>query len=275
MNENNLSKPRALLATCCVALFSALPGEGLAQVAFFDPQEGLNTLALSAGSALDFIGSGDNAGAIGPVARYHFSGKRYVQILGPQLSVNLLNDDVWQFGPQLLLRFERDSDVEDPVVKNMRPIDSALEAGVFLAAHWKLGDDPRHRFGVRADAQVGENGYEGTLTANYFLPVARAVVLNVGGGMGLTNDKWARAYFGVEGSDVALFPSLGGNSYKAQGGVHDVRFNLSALVPLSPNWHLGVGAHHQKLQGDAADSPMVRERGSSDSLIYGAAVAYV
>lgn len=275
MNENNLSKPRALLATCCVALFTALPGVALAQVAFFDPQEGLNTVALGVGSAPDFIGSGDNDGAIGPVARYHFSGKRYVQLLGPQLSVNLLSDDVWQFGPQLLVRFERGSDVKDSVVKQMRTIDMALEAGVFVAANWKLGDDPRHRVGVRADAQAGENGYEGTLTANYFLPVARAVVLNVGGGMGFTNDKWARTYYGVEGSDVALFPSLGGREYKPDGGVNDYRVNVSALVHLSPNWHLGVGARYQKLQGDAADSPIVDERGSQDQWIYGAAIGYV
>lgn len=46
MNANSLSKPRALLATCCVALVNALPGAAPAQVAIFDPQEGLKTVAL-------------------------------------------------------------------------------------------------------------------------------------------------------------------------------------------------------------------------------------
>lgn len=275
MTQKNIRKRGALFATSCVALFAVLPGAAFSQVAFFDPQEGLNIVALGVGSAPDYIGSADNEAALGPMARYYFSDKRYIQLLGPQLSLNLLNDEVWQFGPQLLWRFERGSDVDDPVVKRMRQIDSAVEAGVFVAATWKIGADPRERFGIRADIQAGENGYEGTLTANYFLPVAKTVVLNFGGGMGFTNDKWARTYYGVEGSDVALFPSLGGREYKPDGGVNDYRVNVSALMHLSPNWHLGVGARYQRLQGDAADSPIVEERGSQDQLIYGAAIGYV
>lgn len=258
-----------LLMCSAIALAAGSPGFSYSQVAFVDPQEGINLLSLGIGSAPDYMGSDDYKGAIAPVGRYYFSGKRYIQVLGPQISLNLSGDDVFQFGPQLLFRFKRDSDVDDPVVKRMRPVDSAVEGGIFVGANWKLSNDPRHRFGVRTDIQTGSNGTEGTLTANYFLPVSRAVVLNFGGGIGYSNDKWARTYYGVTGTDTALLPA-----YNAQGGVNDYRVTFGAIVHLSPQWHVALGARYQQLRGDAADSPIVTQRGSRDQWIYGAAVGY-
>ena len=258
-----------LLVCSAVALLAGLPGLGYSQVAFVDPQEGVNLLSLGIGSAPDYMGSDDYKAAIAPVGRYYFSGKRFIQLLGPQISLNLSNDEIFQFGPQLLFRFKRDSDVEDAVVKRMRPVDSAAEGGVFVGANWKLGNDPRHRFGVRADIQTGSNGTEGTLTANFFLPVSRAVVLSMGGGLGYSNDKWARTYYGVTGSDTALLPA-----YDAQGGVNDYRVNVGAIVHLSPQWHVALGARYLQLRGDAADSPIVNQRGSRDQWVYGAALSY-
>jgi outer membrane protein len=275
MPRTHLGKRLKWVAAGSAALMAALPGIAYPQVAFFDPQEGVNTVFLGVGSAPDYMGSADNQAAIAPLGRYYFSGKRYVQLLGPQISLNLANDEVWQFGPQVLFRFKRDSDVDDPVVARMRPIDSEVEGGVFVAASWKLGSDPRHRFGVRADIQAGSNGTEGTLTANYYHPVSRGVVLNLGGGMGFSNDKWARTYYGVNGTDVALFPSLGGNEYNAQGGVNDFRVNFGAIVHLSPQWHLALGARYLRLRGDAVDSPIVSQRGDRDQWIYGAGIGYV
>ncbi|MBC7940240.1 MAG: MipA/OmpV family protein [Chitinophagaceae bacterium] len=260
------------VATAIVAL---LPTVADAQVAFFDPQEGLNMVSLGVGSAPDYMGSGNNKTAVAPLARYYFAGRRYAQILGPQISINVLNDDVWQFGPQLLVRLKRDSSVEDPVVAQMRPIDAAAEAGVFIAATWPLSADPRHRFGVRADIQGGENGAEGSLTASFFLPVSRAIVFNVSGGLGYTNDKWARTYFGVQGSDIALYPGLNGRAYTPSGGVFDGRINVGAIVHLSPSWHAGLGLRYQQLQGDYADSPIVAARGNRSQRIYGIALGYI
>jgi outer membrane protein len=258
-----------LLVCSAVAALAGSPCPAHAQVAFVDPQEGINVLSLGIGSAPDYMGSDDYKGAIAPVGRYYFSDKRYIQLLGPQISLNLSSDEVFQFGPQLLFRFKRDSDVEDAVVKRMRPVDSAAEGGFFVGANWKLSNDPRHRFGVRADIQAGSNGTEGTLTANFFLPVSRAVVLNLGGGLGYSNDKWARTYYGVTGTDTALLPA-----FDAQGGVNDYRVNVGAIVHLSPQWHVALGARYQQLRGDAADSPIVAQRGSRDQWIYGAALSY-
>ena len=58
-----------------------------------------------------------------------------------------------------------------------------------------------------------------------------------------------QTYYGVTGSDVDLFPSLGGDSYLPGGGVTDVRATMGAMVALSKSWQLGVGARYQGTPG--------------------------
>lgn len=251
-----------------------MPGAGLAQTSFLDPAEGVNAVIVGVGSAPDYMGSGDNMAVPAVMARVYLPGtKRYVQLLGGQLSMNLLDRDGWQFGPQLNFRAKRDSDVDDPVVARMRPLDSEVEAGVFIGHTWRLSGDPRHRFGLRADIQSGEGTFA-TATANLWLPVSKAVVLNFGGGFAYANDKWTNHYFGVNGTDVALFPTLGNNPYVAGGGLYDFRFNAGAVIHINPRWHVGIGMRYQQLQGDAKSSPIVAQRGNRDQFIFGASVGY-
>lgn len=249
-------------------------GVASGQTSFLSPTEGVNAIIVGAGSAPDYMGSSDNEGVPAVMGRIYFgNSKRYVQLLGTQVSLNLLNSEGWQLGPQLNFRPKRDSDVDDPVVARMRPLDSEVEFGGFVGYTWKLSNDPRHRFGLRGDIQSGEGTFA-TATANLWLPVSRAVVLNFGGGFAYANGKWTNNYFGVNGTDIALFPSLGGNAYSAGGGIYDIRVNAGALVHITPQWHVGLGVRYQRLQGDAADSPIVTQRGSKDQVVFGAAIGY-
>lgn len=272
MNTNVPYKGFRVCIVGCASALTLLPGIAFSQAAFFDPQEGVNIVSLGVGSAPDYVGSDDYTTVAAPMGRYYFSGKRYVQLLGPQISVNVLNDDVWQFGPQVLFHGKRDSDVNNAIVRQMTPIDSNTEGGFFVGASWKVGANPIERFGVRMDLQTSSKGTEGTLTANYFLPVSKAVVLNMGGGFGFTNAKWANTYFGVSAADAPLFNNM---TYNPSGGVKDTRVNFGGSVFLSPQWNLMFGARYQRLSGDVADSPIVAQQGNSSQWIYGAAVGYI
>jgi hypothetical protein len=65
-----------------------------------------------------------------PVLRYQFEGtKRYVTWLGPNLQLNVIDDEGWRFGPMLSYRGERDRDVDNDVVKQMKKIDPSLPKG--------------------------------------------------------------------------------------------------------------------------------------------------
>ena len=267
-------KLRNLVAVASCALAAAVPGAAFAQAGIFDPQEGVNTIFLGIGSAPDFMGSDDNQVVPAVIARYYFSNtRRYVQLLGPQLSLNLLNNEDWQFGPQLVYRAARDDDVDNSVVKQMRKVDSEVEIGLFVARVWKLSNDPRHRFTLRADFGSGEGEF-GTATANLWLPVSPRMMLNFGGGLSYGSSKWTNNYFGVNGSDIALYPSLGGRPYNAGSGMYDFRINAGGIYHINKTWHVGAGFRYSQLQGDAADSPIVTQQGNKNQYIFGAAIGY-
>ena len=247
---------------------------------FFDAEEGVNIVGLGVGAVPDYQGSDDSTGGAAPVARYYFSGERYVYLLGPQLSVNLIDDKVFQFGPMFMYRFGRDDDVDDSVVKRMAEIDDAVEAGAFVAASYAMNqDDPRERLVFSADllADVSDthDGWISTAGVKYWMPISRAVVAHIGGGFAYASDDYVQTYFGVNGADVALFPSLGATPYNAEGGLQDYRITAGLVMHLSPDWHLGAGLRYQELQGDAKDSPIVDERGDSTQMIYGLGLGYV
>jgi outer membrane protein len=46
------------------------------------------------------------------------------------------------------------------------------------------------------------------------------------------------------------------------------------MVRLSQAWHIGFGARYERLLGDAAESPFVKDRGSPDQFIVGAGIDY-
>lgn len=273
-------KWRALMASMVSLAGFSIGADAAGMGGFFDAEEGVNIIALGVGQTPDYQGSDDYTTGAAPVARYYYSGERYIYLLGPQLSVNLVDDEVLQFGPMFMYRFGRDSDVDDDVVKDMVEIDDAVEAGAFVAASYALNaQDPRERLvfsaDVLADVSDTHDGWISTAGVKYWMPLTQAVVAHIGGGFAYASDDYVETYYGVNGADVALFPSLGGNAYNAEGGLQDYRITAGAVMHLSPDWHLGAGVRYQELQGDAEDSPVVDERGDSAQFIYGLGLGYV
>ncbi len=269
------AKLRKTLVSLALGGLSSLPGIAQSQVGLFDPQDGVNAIFLGVGSVPDFMGSDENEAVPAIIGRVYLgNSRRYVQLLGPQLSLNLLNSDEWHLGPQIVFRRGRDSDVDNDVVKRMREVDDEVEIGLFVGKTWRLTpNDQRHKFALRADYASGEGEF-GTITANYWLPVSPRLVLNFGGGLAYGSSKWTNNYFGISGSDIALYPSLGGQAYNAGSGLYDFRLNAGLIYHINRNWHVGAGFRYSQLQGDAADSPIVTEHGNKDQFIFGAAIGY-
>ena len=245
---------------------------------FFELPEQINMVALGVGQAPDYSGSDDYETAVAPFGRYYFSGDRYVQLLGPQLTVNLLDDDNWQFGPELLYRFGRDDDVDDRIVKQMDEIDDTTMLGAFVTYSIKGTDNPLKRLIFSADlvADVDDtnDGIYGTAMVKYWFPVGSGpapILLNIGGGISFADDDYNNTYYGVNGAnDIGLF----GSSYTADGGVSSARVLFGGVMPLSKSWIVGGGARYEALLGDAKDSPVVDDRGDSSQWIYGASLGY-
>lgn len=248
------------------------------------PQE-QNLIGLGVFSVPDYYGSQENEGAAVPLARYSFAGKRYVQLLGPELTLNLLDRQDLRAGMVLRSRARRDDDVDDDIVKQMRPVPSATELGVFVAYHMPLDyNRPLHKLVFSGDIVGNTNGvYDGTtsnLRVNYVYPfqqtlAGRSMIGNIGIGMFFASSSFNRRYFGVSGSDVALFPSLGGREYRPDSGITSVKIPFSLTVPLDKKWLLTFAGRYEHLLEDAKDSPVVDDRGDADQWSLGLGVSYL
>jgi outer membrane scaffolding protein for murein synthesis (MipA/OmpV family) len=271
MNERKLTRKSILLAALVLA-----PGAH-AQIA--PPIEGIevNMIGLAIGSVPDYWGSSTNQVAGGPYGRYQFQGsERFVDVIGPQVRLNLLDNKNWRLGPVLRYRSARDKDVDDNVVRRMDKVDSAVAGGVFVAYKMPLSSTPLHQLTFSGDVAGGSNGTEARLSALYFQPFSQTIIGNIGLGMTYGNSKFMENYFGVTSArDIALFPSLAGRPYDASSGVAGWNVPFGVSMFLNKQWLLSVGGRYERLVGDAKDSPVVAQRGDSNQWIGGVGVAYL
>jgi len=225
----------------------------------------------------DYRGSDDYTIGVAPLLRYTFKGtNRYVSVVANELSINLLNNPMFRFGPVLNYNFGRDDDVDDRVVKHMDEIDGTVEAGVFADYAWIDPQNPRNRFlvGVTVLTDVGDesDGTRGRFNARYWHQVAKAVDIFLVGGLWFVDSDWNDTYFGVNADNVG---TSGLPFYDADSGLNEYFLGAGGLVYLSKNWALSGGVRYSRLSGDAEDSPIVDDRGDANQWIAGLGVAYL
>jgi outer membrane protein len=251
-------------------------GQAQASDSFVPVPEDMNIIGLSVGMVPDYEGSDDYTAGIAPAAFYKFEGsERWIQLLGPEVTLNLLNSPTWSFGPLVNYRFGRDDDVDSDFVSKMEEIDDTVEAGAFL--RWRHIDpnNQRNRESVRvyAQADMGDEheGWLAGVNATMFRQVSKAVDLMGGVGYTYASDDYMDTYFGVNADNVG---TSGISFYEADGGSKDVRLTVGAIVHFSTAWHMGAGVQYRKLMGDASDSPITDKYGDDNQWIGGAALVY-
>jgi outer membrane scaffolding protein for murein synthesis (MipA/OmpV family) len=276
---------RALAATAGVLACAGAAAQELIAVPPPAQPQFMNFLGLGVFGVPDYYGSSTTKAAAAPIARYSWDGTSYVQLLGPELSANLMPDPQWRAGPLIRFRQRRDDDVDDEIVKRMRPIPSATEMGVFAAYHLPLDpNQPLHKVVFSGDIVANTNGVyngaTGNLRVNYYYPFPQAVagyplLGTVGIGMFFASDSFNRRYFGVGGSDLALFPERAGRPYNPGGGLTSVKIPFSLSSQVSRNWLLTFAGRYERLLNDAKDSPVVNHRGDANQWQVGIAATYL
>jgi len=234
-----------------------------------------NIVGAAAGMAPDYQGSDDYKFVGAPFFKFTFWGQRYAQLLGTELTVNLINDPVLRFGLSVNYRPGRNDDVDDPVVAKMEEIDDTAEMGAFIGAQFIDKSNPRHRFTATLDflGDVGNvyNGYNVTLSARYWYPISMPIDLSIGASATYADDNYMQTYFGVSQEDSIR---SGLRVFNASSGIKDFTVSPAVVYHLSKQWHVGAGLRYQRLLDDAENSPVVRDRGSADQWIYGLALGY-
>lgn len=235
-----------------------------------------NIIGMGVGALPDYRGSDDYTWGVAPSFRYTLPGQeRYIELVGNELKINLLDSEKFRFGPLVNYTFGRDDDVEDTQVSRMQEIDDTVELGAFADFVLMRSENLRDRFivGVKFFQDVGNesDGFRANINARYWKMVAKPVDINISVGAYYQNDDWADHYFGVNADNVG---TSGLPFFTADGGVNEYYAILGGVFYLSKNWILAAGVRGSVIAGDPADSPIVDQRGDSTQWIGGIGIGY-
>jgi len=173
------------------------------------------------------------------------------------------NDSFIDFGP--LLQFQGERDDED-VGAAVGDVDFTLEAGAFV--NFNIGDS----FRIRLEGQKGIGGHEalvGTIAADVALRPSIDTLVTFGPRLRVNDDDYADAYFGITPAVAAV---TGLPAYDPGGGVRAVGAIAGITHQLTRSFGIYGYAGYDRLVGDAAESPIVRQFGSRDQFSAGLAL---
>ncbi len=171
----------------------------------------------------------------------------------------------FSFGPAGNIEGRRkQSDVGAPVGNVAR----TFEAGAF--AQYEVADS--FRFRAELLKGIGGNGgLVGTISADKIWRSGDRYVFSIGPRVMFSDARYQRAYFGIT---PAASLASGLPVYRPGGGIHAVALASGISYELSSRWGLFGFARYERLVGDAARSPIVRDFGSRNQLSGGIGLDY-
>lgn len=261
---------RGALAGIALAV-AAHPGEA-APVSL--PGSLPNMVGLGVGSTTEFAGGKDRMIGVVPGVRYVTPGGRLLEWYGSYAQFNFGGLTGFQWGPAVGLRLGRNN-VDDPVVAQVHAIDTTVEAGGYIGYEylnpgrvpWRL----RGGINVMTNAGIVYGGSRVTATGTFWMPLHQRIYAGMGLGATWVSGSFNRTYFGVTPADSA---ASGLPVYSPGGGLEQFTGWLAMIYQFDKHWYGGAMVYAQRLAGDAADSPIVTQRGTRNQVTYGIGLAY-
>lgn len=127
---------------------------------------------------------------------------------------------------------------------------------------------------TRAEVLKGIGGHEGvlgTIGADYIWRDGDRYVVSIGPRVLFSDAKYQRAYFGVTPTAAA---ATGLPQYRPSGGMYGLALASGLSYQFDSRWGLFGYGRYERLIGDAAKSPIVRELGSRNQLSGGLGLSY-
>lgn len=240
---------------------SVLPAPATAQV--------IDTVRVRAGLGAkltpEFIG--DDSMKFAPLVKFNLKrGEGPFKFGAPDdnFGIAVVSGEKFSAGPTLKFQGSRkNSEVGAEVGK----VPTTFEAGAFV--QYQVSDSVRLRSELRKGIG-GHRGLVGSVGADKVWRDGDRYLFSVGPRVAFSDGRYQRAYFGVD-DEAALATGL--EPYRPGGGIHGAGVVASAHYQLGESaWGLFGFAEYQRLLGDSADSPIVREYGSPNQFSVGAAI---
>ena len=178
---------------------------------------------------------------------------------------SLLTENGFAFGPSI--GFEGSRTAKD-VGADLPKVSFSVEAGAF--AQYAFSESFRARMEVRKGLS-GHKGWISNIGADFIARDKDEWLFSIGPRLTIADRKYHRAYFSVAPEDSI---ASGLPAYSAGGGILAAGATAGFLRQLNPRWGLYSYAKYDRLVGDAADSPIVRQHGSRNQFSGGLALTY-
>ena len=283
VHDRAASAQQSLLAAFLAALggIAAIPQSALAQTAFTLPAPPFDVPMLPSPSGNwtvmdgiggeytpDFVGSTNGKAVPVPIFSIRRAGSAD-QFRGPRDSASIALLDVGNFraGPAFKYVSSRKSD-KYAELTGLGDVKAAYELGGFVEYY------PVDWLRLRSELRQGMGGHTGTVadvSADVIVPLIQRLTVSAGPRFTWKSTRATAPYFGVDAVQAA---ASGLPTYDAKGGAHSVGFGSQISYRINPQWEVHAYVEYEKLLGDAADSPLVKLRGSSNQTTVGLGASY-
>lgn len=183
------------------------------------------------------------------------------------ISIGLIDTGDFRFGPTGKLVFGRDeSDSND--LRGLDPIRFGVEIGAFAEVY------PTDWVRLRGEVRRGIRAHDGVIAeiaADAFTDLTDTVQVSAGPRLSWANDHYFDAYYGISARESA---ASGLPEYHPGSGVRSVGIGGAIKWDVTDTVETSVFAEYNRLTGPAADSSLVRERGSKNQFLFGVSAIY-
>jgi MipA family protein len=147
-------------------------------------------------------------------------------------------------------------------------VKAAFELGGFIeyfpVSWFRLRNETREGFG-------GHQGVVSDFSADFIVPVTRAITVSAGPRFTLESTKAVSPYFGI---DAVQAMATGLPVFDAKGGAQSAGAGAQVKYRINPQWEVHSYIEYDRLLGDAAKSPLVTARGSVNQTTVGIGASY-
>ncbi len=220
----------------------------------------------------EFLGSKDYTFSGRPIIDIHAAGAReWLTLPNDAFSLTLYQTGNFRVGAAGDYLNDRTHYDDPKATRGLNDIDYTLEAGAFAEYY------PVPFLRTRAELLQGITGADGlaaNLMADYIYSPDPRWMLTVGPRLQIVNEQYQSAFFSVSAAEAANSGTPPLTQFHASGGLNSAGVDATARYNLTECFSIRAFGEWDRLLGDAADSPIVKQRGSADQIEVGLGAAY-
>ncbi|WP_173932324.1 MipA/OmpV family protein [Chelativorans sp. Marseille-P2723] len=182
-------------------------------------------------------------------------------------SFGFVDTGVFRAGPAGKLVFRRDGDT-DKALRGLDPIRFGVELGGFAEVY------PSQNIRLRGEVRRGIRSHDGLVAdvaLDVFDDLSSTIRISGGPRLSFANADYFDAYYGISATESAR---SGLPRYEPGGGIKSVGAGAAITWMTTEKITTSVFSEYERLVGPAANSPLVKRRGSANQFTVGVSATY-